>query len=311
MVFKKCRMGLITVLVLVIISVAGKAWAFPLPTADIKRIGSSIQVTMQQVMQIKQEIESNIHIIEEAANGGYATAANDLFTKVQNGDYDRFGDNLKGLKTSTYDATHSAQKVKERKEKEAADRQAKEQAELAKQKAAKEKGDKEAEKTHESFLKKSYNWIKGNRLATDSAFDAYNAAKDGDWDDVVNDAAKSAGGVVGGSNGNEISSLGGIVSAGMDIVEKSDDLGEAITNTATNGRLSDNLSNLNKEHEELERQLQEAKEKANREQAEKIQQQIEDLNKKIKEEEKAKRQKECQECKAKDPNAPCIAACSF
>lgn len=311
MMFKKYRMGLITILILVIISVAGKCWAFPLPTADIKRIGSSIQVTMQQVMQIKQEIESNLHIIEEIQNGGYAAAAGDLFAKIQNGDYDRFGDNLKGLKSSTYDATHSAQKVKERKEKEEAERKERERKALEKEKAAKEKGDAVAEETHKSFFNRAYNWVKDNRLVTDSALGAVNAAKDGNWSDVVNDATRGAGGAIGGSNGNEISSLGGIVSSGMDIVGNSNDLGEIITNTATNGKLSENLNNLNREHEELERQLKEAQEKADREQAERIQKQMNELNEKMKQEMKEMQQKACQECKTKNPTSPCFAECSF
>ena len=311
MVFKKYRMGLITILILVIISIAGKSWAFPLPTADIKRIGSSIQVTMQQVMQIKQEIESNLHIIEEIQNGGYAAAAGDLFAKIQNGDYDRFGDNLKGLKSSTYDATHSAQKVKERKEKEEADRKERERKALEKEKEAKEKGDAVAEKTHKSFFNRAYNWVKDNRLVTDSALGAVNAAKDGDWSNVVNDAARSAGGAVGGGNGNEISSLGGIVSSGMDIVGNSNDLGEIITNTATNGKLSDNLNNLNREHEELERQRQEAEKQRNEELAAQLKEQMKKLEEQMAEERKELKKKECAECRANNPNAPCISACSY
>ena len=311
MVFKKCKMGLLTILVLVIISVAGKAWSFPLPTNDFQRIASSVQVGMQQVMQIKQEIESNLNIIKEIQNGGYAAAAGDLFAKIQNGDYDRFGDNLKGLKSSTYDATHSAQKVKERKEKEEADRQAKEKAELEKQKAAKEKGDAAAEESHKSFFKRGYNWIKDNRLVTDSALGAVNAANNNDWSNVVNDAARSAGGAIGGSDGNELSALGGIVSSGMDIVGNSNDLGEFITHTATNGKLTDNLNVLNQEHEALEAKLKEAQEQADREQAERIKEQMKQLEEKMAQERKEQQQKECQACRSQNPNSPCISACSF
>lgn len=311
MILRKCKMGLLTVVVLVIISVAGKVWAFPLPTADIKRIGSSIQVAMQQVMQIKQEVESNLNIIKEIQNGGYATAAGDLFAKIQNGDYDRFGDNLKGLKNSTYDATHSAQKVKERKEKEEAKRQEKEKEALEKEKAAKEKGEEVAKQSHKSFFNRAYSWVKDNRLVTDSALNAVNSAKDGNWSNMVTNAAKGAGGIVGGSDGSEISSLGGIVGAGMDIVNNSNNLGEMITNAATNSQLSENLNALNQEHEALEAQRKEAERQQNEALVAKIKEQMKQLEEKMAQERKEQKQKECQECRAKNPNSACLSACSL
>lgn len=311
MVFNKHKTGLITVFAIMIISFAGKALAFPLPTGDIKRIGSSVQVAMQQVMQIKQEVESNLNIIKEIQNGGYAAAAGDLFAKIQNGDYDRFGENLTGLKDSTYDATHNAQKVKERKEKQEAERKQKEQEALEKEKIAREKGEKVVEESNKSFFGRAYNWIKDNRLATDSALSAYEAGTDGNWSNVINDASVSAGGVVGGGNGNEISALGGIVSAGMDIVHDSNDLGEVITNTATNSKLEGNLGDLNKEHEKLEREREEAQKQHNEQLAEQLQKQMQELEAKMEQERKEMKQKECQACRAQNPNSGCISACSF
>lgn len=167
--FDRCKKGFAAILALVIISVAGKAWAYPVPTIDFKRIISSVQVTMNQTMQIKQEVESNINIVKEAQNTGYAAAAGDLFTKVQDGELDRFGNDLKGFKESTNEAANSVQKLKEQKEKLSDKRQLEEVEELAKEKAAKDRGDAIAEESHKSFFGRNYNWIKGNRLATDSA----------------------------------------------------------------------------------------------------------------------------------------------
>lgn len=308
------KLGLITGVALVIISVGGKCAAYPLSTTDIKRIGSSVHVAMQQVMQIKQEIESNLHIVKEIQNGGYAAAAGDLFAKVQNGDYDRFGNNLKGLKTSTYDATHSAKAVEERKAKEKAEREQKEKEILEANAKAEKEGNAVAAETHKkankSFFGRAYDWVKNNRTVTNAALDTVDAVKDKDLGSVLEYGSIAGGGAVGGANGSEISALGGIASAGTRIINNSDNLGEVITNTATNGQLSGNLNDLGATHEEYLKQEEERKAKE-KEEAEKL---AAELKAKMAEEQQKIKQQICNECKAEaenNPNKSCIAACSF
>lgn len=308
------KFGLMAGLVLMITSICGKCMAYPLPTHDMKRIGSSVQVGMQQVTQIKQEIESNMHIIQEIQNGGYAAAAGDLFAKVQNGDYDRFGNNLKGLKDSSYAATHSAQAVEERKIKQQAERERKEKENLEKNAKAAEKGAEVAAETHkkanESFFGRAYNWVKNNRSVTGSALNAVDAAKNNNLSGILEQGSISAGGIVGGTNGSDISSLGGVVSAGVDIVNGSGNIGEAITNTAVNGKLSGNLDNLDASHAEREAALKQAGEEA----AEKQKKDFKEWAEKAKQEAK---QKMCSDCRAdavkngRNAETSCLSACSF
>ncbi|MBQ9271962.1 MAG: hypothetical protein IJ218_06840 [Alphaproteobacteria bacterium] len=315
------KMGLITGLTLMIISIAGKSMAFPLPTADIKRIASSVQVAMNQALQIKQEIESNLLIVKEIQNGGYAAAAGDLFAKVQNGDYDRFGNNLKGLQESTYAATHSAKSVQERQERQRAERAKKEEEKLKANAEANKKGAEQAKETHkkanQSFFGRAYNWIKGNRATTTSGLNAIDAIKDGDTSRWLDQGAKSVGGIVGGTDGAEIGAVGGIASAGTDIVNntKGDDFGEvlssAVKNTANNGKLSGSVDSLNKAGAEQQAQQEAAKQKAAEEQKKQNEELAQKLKEQMAEETKKMKQQQCQACRAQNPNSGCISACSF
>lgn len=97
------KISFLVVLNVAIIGSVNKAEAFPLPTLDISRITTAVQNTMHAVQEIKQEIESNLRIIQEIQNGGFMAAAGDLFGKIQNGDYDRFGQNLKAIRSNTKD----------------------------------------------------------------------------------------------------------------------------------------------------------------------------------------------------------------
>ena len=250
MIIKQQRTGLITVLTFMIISIAGESLAFPLATNDIKRVAASVQTTANQAVQIKQEYDSNMKIIKEIQNGGYAAAAGDLFGKIQNGDYDRFGDNLKNTKDAIYDGTHGAQKVAERKQKEEAKRLEAEKKALAEEAEARANATANAQAAHKkankSFFGRAYDWIKGNRLATDAALTTANTIKDhGKLSDIVNSSTKSIGAAVGGNDGAEISSLGGVVSAGINIgTDAADghmDVGEVLVRTATDSNLSDNV----------------------------------------------------------------------
>ena len=72
----------------------------PLPSIDFSRIAENVKKVVNQVTEIKAEIDSNLMIIREIQNGGYAAAAGMLFSKIERGDYDKLGRNVKGLKES-------------------------------------------------------------------------------------------------------------------------------------------------------------------------------------------------------------------
>lgn len=75
----------------------------PLPSIDFSRIAENVKKTISQVTEIKAEIDSNIMILREIQNGGYAAAAGMLFSKIERGDYDRLGRNVKGV-SENYEA---------------------------------------------------------------------------------------------------------------------------------------------------------------------------------------------------------------
>ena len=172
---KKCMLWFLS---LFLLGFCGNCFAFPLPTLDIKRIGQSLKQTKLMVDQYKQEVESNLQIVKQIQNGGYAAAAGALFGKIANGDYDRFGSmykdigaNLKTAATSTQ-AAFAKKAKREEIHKKMAEKEAKrkvEAAEKAKAAAAKLTSD-NVESYKESKWKKSYNWIKnhGNQLSSAS-----------------------------------------------------------------------------------------------------------------------------------------------
>ena len=106
------KISFLVIFNIAIIGSVNKAEAFPLPTLDISRIKTAVQNTMHAVQEIKQEIESNLRIIQEIQNGGYMAAAGDLFGKIQNGDYDRFGQNFKTIQFSVQDASDEFSRAK-------------------------------------------------------------------------------------------------------------------------------------------------------------------------------------------------------
>ncbi len=72
----------------------------PLPSIDFSRIAENVKKTINQITEIKAEIDSNLMILREIQNGGYGAAAGMLFSKIERGDYDRLTGNIKGLKES-------------------------------------------------------------------------------------------------------------------------------------------------------------------------------------------------------------------
>lgn len=250
MIIQQQQTGLITVLSFVIISIAGESLAYPISTNDVKRVAASVQGVALKTVQIKQEYENNLKIIQEIQNGGYTAAVGDLFGKIQNGDYDRFGDNIKNAREDIYNGTHSARKVEERKKKLEAERLEAEKRALEEEQAARANATANAKAAHKkankSFFARTYDWIKGNRLATDAALATVNTIEDGGkLSDIVNYSTKSAGAIVGGNDGAEISSLGGVVSSGIRIGTDAHDgnmnAGEILVRTATDGNLADGV----------------------------------------------------------------------
>ncbi|MBQ8671352.1 MAG: hypothetical protein IJ525_02395 [Alphaproteobacteria bacterium] len=160
----------------------GKAYAFPLPTLDLKEAVQSVQNIANQIQEIKQQIESNLQAAMQIANEGYAAAANDLFSKISSigGSLDRFGNNIKGMIDSAKSSLKEVKSIIENQKKEIAMRANGMMSELAKQQAAleragaqanairelaereMEKQKQEAEKQKSNF-NRAYNWLEGNR----------------------------------------------------------------------------------------------------------------------------------------------------
>ena len=159
------KISFLVIFNMAIICSVNQAEAFPLPSLDISRIKTAIENTMHAVQEIKQEIESNIQIIKEIQNGGFMAAAGDLFGKIQAGDYDRFGQNLKAVGTNTRDvgdafgaAKRENQTMKEEMAKGLTREQAKEaarQKEIQRQQAKqKEKYESDLEKARQKAVKR-------------------------------------------------------------------------------------------------------------------------------------------------------------
>ncbi len=92
------KLMIMTLAAVMIVTTAKPANALiPLPSLDFGRISGTITKTMNQVMEIKNEIMSNYEIIQDLQRGGYGAAAGKLFAKVENGDYDRLTGNIKGF----------------------------------------------------------------------------------------------------------------------------------------------------------------------------------------------------------------------
>ena len=68
-----------------------EAKAFPLLCADFGRLANTVQVTANEIMIIKQEIDNNMKIIKEIQNGGFAAAGAMIFSNIQSDELDRFG----------------------------------------------------------------------------------------------------------------------------------------------------------------------------------------------------------------------------
>ena len=84
MMSKKVKLGIVTVAL--ITGFIQTAEAFPVPCLDVKKLADNAKIVMNQIQEIKAEIDSNMRIIQEIQHGGYGAAVNDLFGKIENGD---------------------------------------------------------------------------------------------------------------------------------------------------------------------------------------------------------------------------------
>lgn len=195
--------------------------AFPLLCSDPSRLVASARVTMQEVMIIKQEIESNMQIVTLIANGGFAQAGAMIFNKIQSGEYDRFGKSLSNVKSNTLSM---AQNVKEREERAKREKELRAQGmseKLAKEKARQEsaerlaKAQQERERAAEeakanrgsNMFNNSYNWLKDNKTFTSGASNALNGVANGNWGQTLSGATNATGGAL---NSNGDTTLGNI-----------------------------------------------------------------------------------------------------
>lgn len=186
------------------------AFGIPLLCMDIKRLISSVRVTMQQVMIIKQEIDSNMRIIKEIQNGGFAAAGAMIFDKIQNGDYDRFGQALSTMKEEGQDMAANAKSQKaykaaeeeakkkgldEKSVKAAAEQARNEELERAKQERIKKNEEAKANRGSNAF-KNSYDWLKNNSGVTEGASSALRGLDSGNWGQALSGAAGATGGAI-------------------------------------------------------------------------------------------------------------------
>lgn len=187
---KVFRMNLIvcTLASLLIYMWSSVCQAYPLPTVDWKRLGDSAKQASQIAKQVQIEIQSNMNIIKQIQNGGYAAAAGELFGKIENGDYDRYGKMFADSKQVLKDGADATKKKKEEDAKIKQENQEK-AAETAEKTAkdieeAKEKAD-AAQKANNEKAKKSkwsqaYSWVKKyGRSTSNAAFGTADAIKNG------------------------------------------------------------------------------------------------------------------------------------
>ena len=146
------------------------------------------------------------------------------------------------------------------------------------------------------------------KTGTTGAGNVYNAAKDGNWGDVVNSTGHAVGDSLGGNTGSEIGATGSIISGGMGVISSGGNANDVFDNFMTDGRIQSGLSDFSN----LDTSQEDAIEKAKQEEAERMQQKMREDMAKAQQEMK---QQQCQSCKAdaekagRDPNMSCLATC--
>lgn len=197
---------------LVIIGLAGRASAFPLPTMDIKGVMTQVQTYMTLVQEVQGTVMRIQHIIKEIQHGGFGAAVSDLFGMIESGEFDRFGNNLKTLSSMAQadlynvqtgmKASKEARQMRREGASKEAIAEAKQKTIAERQRAYEEKQrNKEKAKEADTSRKKSavsnaYNWLKENRQVTSAVRTGAMAAQYGDVAGMVSSAAMGAGGVL-------------------------------------------------------------------------------------------------------------------
>lgn len=231
---------------LVIIGLAGRVNAFPLPTMDIKGVMTQVQTYMIMVQEVQGTAMRIMHIVKEIQHGGFGAAVSDLFGMIESGEFDRFGNNLKTLNSMAQSDLRNVQDgiaankaaKKARKEgaskKEIAEKKqeiiATRQAEYEKKQRAKEKVKEADTSRKKSMVSNAYNWLKENRQVTSAVRTGAMAAQYGDVAGMVSSAASGVGGVLASGNRELIKDENGQV-----IGEKrtgNQVAGDILTNTA-------------------------------------------------------------------------------
>ncbi len=194
-------------LCLSLILYAENAAAFPLPTQDMARLAQSAKTIKLQIDEIYQEYQSNMNIIKQIQNGGYASAARELFGKVQNGEYDRYGGMVKNVGASLETGAANAQAVASKKEKRKEINEKLAEKELQRKKEEAEKAQAKADqkqKESEGLAKKSawskaYSWVKKNSVsAVDTVSSGVNTIENGgSIKDIYNNTKGSLGNIAG------------------------------------------------------------------------------------------------------------------
>lgn len=234
-----------TALVITLISSKAYAFGIPLLSADLQRLISSIKVTMNEIMIIKQEVESNMRIIKEIKNGGFAAAGAMIFEKIQSGDYDRFGQALTNVKSEGQDMSAN---IKARKDLKAREEELRKQgmSEKEAQLQAQEEMRKELEQERikrmqaaegrkmirgENAGQKAYNWLKSNEAFTGGTSSALRGVANGNVGQIVGGSLGATGGAVG---NNTVGNILGSSSTGA---------GRAV-NSAVNGDIGGVIGNI-------------------------------------------------------------------
>lgn len=161
----KQNLLMLAITVLMIIGYSAESLAFPIPTIDIKRIGSTMKTVKHQVDIVKREVEFNMNLVKQIQNGGYAAAGMALVGHMDV--YANYGKMGKELGYTLHDSATNTQAAFAGKEKRAqleqklAARQAKREAkerETAERKAAERMDKQHKAYKREVFVKKFKQW---------------------------------------------------------------------------------------------------------------------------------------------------------
>lgn len=188
------------------VSAVPAAEAFPLLCSDPSRLAASLRVSMQDAQIIYTEVMSNYAIIKEIQNGGFASAGAAVFGKIQNGDYDRFGNSLASSLKEGKSMSDNVAKRENKVAEEVAERNAKTAAALKEAKAESDAATEAAKNERgKNAFSNAYNWLKNNRSFTSGASNALNGISNGDWGSALSGAAGATGSALGGSAGDIVS----------------------------------------------------------------------------------------------------------